>query len=126
MRTPRAPGKKNTAGPILIQPDPPAQLVEQALDALMQDDLAGFANALETAREMYAKFPELVTAPGFPEDLRKAYIEEYEHEPDGSCESVGMDVFEPGHRESLRPRAIDIARGWHERQKREQDQEGRQ
>ena len=97
---------------LLTPPEPPAELIKKALDAFMQSDLAAFASSLETAREMWARFPELIVAPGFPDQLRAAYVEEWEHEPDGSCESAGIDVFEPGHRETLLPHAIEVARGW--------------
>ncbi len=41
----------------------------------MLGDLAEFAFHVETARSIYRKFPELVTASEFPEHLRAAFVE---------------------------------------------------
>jgi hypothetical protein len=122
MRKPTMPPHANNVISIRPEPptlDPPDYLVQRALHAFIRKDLADFACSLETAREMWSKFPELVVAPVIPEQLRAAYVEEWGHEPDGSCESAGIDVFEPGHREKQLPHAIEVARGWMQQERSE-------
>ena len=56
----------DTAPKKLFQPEPPAEMVEDALDLLTTMDLAMFADHVETARTIWRKFPELVDLPSFP------------------------------------------------------------
>jgi hypothetical protein len=62
---------------------------------------------------MWRKFPELVEAPEFPEQLRNAFVEENEIEPDDDCD-LDEEVLEPGHRDSLLPDAVKTAKHWME------------
>jgi hypothetical protein len=99
---------------ILLTREPAPALIQEALDRLMTTDLAEFASHLELSRSMWRKFPELVEAPGFPEHLRAALVEERGDEPDDDA-NVSEEAIEPGHRESLRAAAVQIARGWMQR-----------
>jgi hypothetical protein len=94
------------------EPTPPAALVEKALTAYINSGLHDFTSNLETARTMWRKYRELVEAPGYPEQLRAAFVEEAGHEPDDDCGIAGDEIFEPGWPENLRPRAIKTARVW--------------
>jgi hypothetical protein len=91
--------------------NPLDDLIQEALDSLMAADLAQFASNVETARAMLRKFPEFVTAPEFPEDLRNAFVQEQGREPDDAGD-LGEDVLDPSHRESRLPDAIEIAQSW--------------
>lgn len=104
--------RKNTR----LVTEPPDELIKKALDRLMNLDLAEFAFHLETARSIYRKFPELVTASEFPEHLRVAFVEEYDREPSEDCDMCGEEALEPGHRDSLLSDAVEIARKWIQRE----------
>jgi hypothetical protein len=103
--------KNNSVPP---KPDIPPELIQKALDHSMSCDLYDFADTLETARSMWRKFPELVEAPEFPEQLRAAFVKEVGKEPDDACHLAGEGVLDAGYRESLLPRALEMARRWNE------------
>ena len=112
---------KNNLVPIRPE-DPPAELIQEALNSLVQSDLAQFANNLETARSIWRKCREFVEAPKFPEQLRAAFVEENHYEPDDDCLLMGEEVLEAGHRESLLPNAVNVARCWmHNRREEDSD-----
>ncbi len=99
----------DTAPKKLFQLEPPAEMVEDALDLLTTMDLAMFADHVETARTIWRKFPELVESPVFPEQLRAAYAKERGEEPSDDCGLGGEEALEPGYRENQTARAIEIA-----------------
>ena len=95
-----------------IQPEPPPEFVQEALDVLLRNELADFASSLETARTMWRRYPALVEGHGFPENLREALVAEWEDEPSDDCELSGEPCITDEMRERARPLAEDIARSW--------------
>jgi len=96
----------------LVQ-DPPAELIQKALDLLILSNLSSFASDVEAARSMWRRFPELIEAPEFPEQLRAAFVEAHAGaQPDDACELSGEEVLKPNYCESLLPEAVDVARHW--------------
>jgi hypothetical protein len=69
-----------------LQPKPEKTLheqVDEAVARMVDGDLAQFADSLVTARVLWRQYPELVTAPGFPEHLREPYMKEWDgNDPD--------------------------------------------
>jgi hypothetical protein len=106
---------------LLTPPEPPPELIQEALDKWINSGLHDFASNLETARTMWRKWPEVVEAPKFPEQFRAAYVEETGREPDDDCGIAGEEVFETGWPENLRPDAIRTARVWMDRERAEED-----
>lgn len=100
--------KPKTTKPV----EPPAELVEKALDKLFISDLADFADHLETARTVWRRYKDLVECPEFPEKLRAAFLQERGWEPSDDCVIFGEKALKPGHRESQRGLAVEIARAW--------------
>jgi len=102
------------------QPEPSAALVEELIESLAHTEFAQFAMELSGARTMFRKYKALVEAPGFPELLRKHYIEEWEHAPEDECvesdinvlSCMEADTITPEAREQLLPRARQIAQDW--------------
>lgn len=88
------------------EPEPPAELVQRALELVFSNDLAEFANALDLARGFWRKFPKLVEAPRSHKLLRAVSAELSDE-----CD-LSEEVLQPNYRESLRPRAIEVARHW--------------
>ena len=97
---------------LLTPPEPPAELIQKALDWRIKSDLHEFASNLETARAMWRKWRNFVEAPEFPERFRAAYVEEVGYEPDDDCGIGGDEIFAPEWPENLRPGAVIAARGW--------------
>jgi hypothetical protein len=92
------------------KPEPPAHQVEETLDWLVSMDLGIFADHLETARRMWRRFPELVLAPDFPEQLRKVFVKEVGYKPSDDSPLTGEEALDPSYRESKRPEAVELAR----------------
>lgn len=102
--------KSTLQKPFLVKdPEPPAELVEEILESLMDGDIAQFAGHIETARSLWRNFRELVEAPEFPAHLAPALIKEFGHEPDCGG-GYFEEVLDPGYRESLLPIAREFAR----------------
>jgi hypothetical protein len=100
-------------------PEPPPAMVTKAHGLLMECDLAGFCSNLETARAMWRKYRELVEAPGYPEQLRAAFVAENGQEPSDDCGISGEEYLEPGWPENLLPQAVEAARGWMQKEREE-------
>jgi hypothetical protein len=95
--------------------EPAGQLVEQALEGLVQQELAEFAAKLETARVLWRKYRALVEAPEFPPHLRAAFSEIYDSEPDDDRDEGTPDPAIVRENEQANARqAADalIARAW--------------
>jgi hypothetical protein len=90
----------------------PPKLVHKAMGLLLRKELGNFAGNLETARTLWRRCPALVEAPVFPEQLRAAFVAEWEREPSDDCELDGEPMITDEVREKNRPHAEDIARGW--------------
>ena len=103
------------------KPEPPAEMVEKALNHLVNGDLADFAFHVETARKIWRKYRELVESPEFPEQFRSAFVEQWEREPDDDCGLAGEEALEAGYREAMVPQAIKTARCWMQRQRQQFD-----
>jgi|GEM_PF-4381792 len=111
-------------------PEPPERLIKEALEELLIESLGQFAISLETARQLFRKWPDLVTAGTFPSMLRKAYIGEFGCEPDDAgwqrciygirgldpaaadfaasfCEEFRAEIRERAHRLTLEKRRDD-------------------
>jgi hypothetical protein len=113
MRKAAADNPTAEPGLILIrkpEPEPPAELVEKALDCYAQIDRAEFASNLETARCMWRRHRDMVEAPSFPEPFLAALIEDTGHEPSDDC--LREDALQTDHRERQLPMALETARGW--------------
>jgi hypothetical protein len=94
-------------------PEPPAELVQKALDLAFSNELYDFAGSLSDARSLWRKFPELVEAPEFHPVLRAVFVDQTGHEPNDECDpSYSYDLLQPGFRETLLPKAIRAARVW--------------
>jgi hypothetical protein len=76
------------------------------VDSLFKMDMEEFATDLNIARNMWQKYPELVENSNVPENLR-AVLEDALETASGAVSLT--DPLEPGHRESMRPDAIEIA-----------------
>jgi hypothetical protein len=63
-------------------PDSQEKSIGETLDWLVSGVLAEFATRLETARAMYRRFPDLVTAPDFPDPIRTAFVASQDREPE--------------------------------------------
>jgi len=94
---------------------PESELVREALDGLVESELARFAIHLQTARTLWRQHRDLVEAAQFPEHLRAAFIAECGNDPDedddcnyGQCDPVVA-------REEKLPSAHEVARAWMER-----------
>jgi len=71
--------------------EPENHLVQQAIDALVLQELAEFAAKLETARVLWRKYRVLVEAPEFPPHLREAFTEIYGGAPDDDRDEGSPD-----------------------------------
>ena len=102
------------------QPEPPAELVEEALDLWAHGEIAQFAIDISDARRVWRKYRALVEAPDFPEFLHKHFVEEFECDPDREFPEPDIDVLAcmeanaitPEAREQLLPDARKTALGW--------------
>lgn len=83
----------------------PAQRVDKVLNDLVTDDLASFADLIETARVAWRRFPQFVEAAEFPPQLREMYVEVYGCEPSDECGLAGEEALDPSYRERLRSKA---------------------
>jgi len=97
---------------LFMRPEPHDELIQTALDELVRREMEDLAANLEIARSMWRKFREMVEAPEFPEQLRVAYVEGRDEEPDDECGLGGEEVLEPGYRESRLPDAVATAAFW--------------
>jgi hypothetical protein len=91
--------------------EPPAELIEHCLEQEFIENLALFADNVETARRVFRDYPKFVTAKKFPKRLRKAFISYYEYAPEGSI-GLSDECMKPGHRETLRDMAYSMAKAW--------------
>jgi hypothetical protein len=57
--------------------DPPKDLVEKALDKIIQAARVAFADELEQAIMFFRKYPDLVKRGKLPDEFRAAYVREY-------------------------------------------------
>jgi hypothetical protein len=105
--------------------EPPAPLVEKALDRLVRADQDEFTNNLAIARYLWRMCRELVEAPTFPKDLRATCIEERGYDPE-NINGCGEKVLQPGFRETQRPNAIELARTWMLRERKKLEEMGTQ
>jgi hypothetical protein len=102
------------------QPEPPAELVEEALELWAHGEIAQFASDISDARRVWRKYRALVEAPDFPEFLYKHFLEEFECEPDREFPEPDIDVLAcmesntitPDAREQLLPDARKTAMNW--------------
>jgi hypothetical protein len=111
MSTPNrnTPRKNNL---LFMKLGPPDELIQTALNEIVRRELEDFAANLEIARSVWRRFREMVEAPEFPEQLRVAYVEGRDEEPDDECGLGGEDALEPGYRESRLPDAVATAAFW--------------
>jgi hypothetical protein len=94
-------------------PEPPEALVQEATDRIVNGELAQFADRLHATRTMWRLFKDLVEQPEFPLEFRSVYANEFGVDPDDdSITMSGVDALDPGFRQVIRPRAIEIARKW--------------
>ncbi len=116
--------KSNPAAKLFLvkprQPEPPADLVEEALAWHAHTEVSQFAMELSGARTMFRKYRALVEAPDFPEFLHAHYVEEWEQEPGDECVEPDIDVLAcleanaitPEARAQLLPDARKTALDW--------------
>jgi hypothetical protein len=93
--------------------DPPKELVEKALDLIIQRERVDFANDLEQAITFFRKYPDLVKRGKIPEEFRAAYVREYDTEP--LHMSLNDDYMRKGFKSRAKKEAEKIARGWMKR-----------
>ena len=91
----------------------PEQLLQVALERLMESERREFADNLDIARGMWRKYRALVEAPEFPEPFRTAFVNSADCEPDDP-ESLygGENAVAHDFRERTLPMAIEVAQGW--------------
>jgi len=90
------------------------ELVQKALNGLVELELGNTAGNLQTARQMWRQHRELVEAAEFPEYLRGPFVAVYGFDPnddDSDCGQLDPAVV----REEELPAAHEMARGWMER-----------
>jgi|ERR1035437_9171018 hypothetical protein len=107
---------------IVNNAEPPEALIQEAIDHILKEELAQFADHLDTARRMWRQFRELVEQPEFPAALITAYADVHGCRPDDDNLSLaGVDAMQPQFREIIRPRAVKIARSWRKQQQIEKE-----
>lgn len=90
--------------------------VNETLDWIVKNELEQVGSDLEIARRVYRSFPELVTAPAFPEPFRSLIIEIHDYNPDDNTEIIDRESLDPAAlRETLRPQALEWARTYKQR-----------
>ena len=96
-----------------VPPPPPEpteqEIRERYIERSLAEDRGIFAGALETTRSMFRHYPELVTAPEFPEPHFSAYRAYYGSDP--SDEGLDVDdVLDPDYMADVHTKAEEFAR----------------
>jgi hypothetical protein len=103
---------------LVTKPQPPAALVQEALDSLLLSRCLEFANALAMARAMWQKYGPLVEADQFlqsPAELRLAFLDESKFDPDEELPPAIPNI--PRLRKELLQEARQIAANWMSRRR---------
>jgi hypothetical protein len=100
--------KRNGLPPKDPMPPPTEQELAEGFIARREtEDRGMFAGQLATARSMWHKYPELVTAPEFPESHLNAFRAYYEGDP--PADDISEDVLDPDYMPELLQRAREFA-----------------
>jgi hypothetical protein len=77
---------------------------------MIASELGAFASHLGTARYLFRRYPDLVTAAEFPAYLREAHKAEYDREPEDGDIIYEEPTISPERMKELRERAAEYAR----------------
>lgn len=92
--------------------EPPAELIEEAMQGFHREDVAQFSSELESARAIWRARPDLVLADTFPEPYGTAFTDYYGFPPsDDHVEIVDGTITEEFRREHLKV-ASEVASHW--------------
>jgi hypothetical protein len=91
--------------------EPSEAEIQQTVDFLVHSEYIQFSTQLETAREMWRHYRDMVEAPEYPEPFLSAELRDghdpREFEVDPDCYDLALD---PAIREILKPQAIEFAK----------------